>query len=253
MATQYKLLQIKYLWVKSVCHCILKISLKKVAVRNSPSSQKGQPKLSQACLNRCSHRFIIVLSKLRIGVFFQWAHKGLLKISLIFLIRQQEPNVQQTCMFKRKSLGPLACHMSEVMQSTKESEFTEHHCAWVYKLCVWRTSFNFQEIYSINKQLKWKANISSGSNIRENGSIFAILQNKCITSTNMSVYVCFLTLSEDLFYTSICFSSSYHPTNLKFGLGGKGFPNTTTRGQSAVFCTDLIVPWTPFDTCKHTV
>lgn len=118
MTRQYKLLQIKYLRVKSVCHCILKISLKKFAVRNRPSSQEGQLKLSQACLNRWSHRFIIVLSKLKIGVFFQWAHKGLLRISLIFIIRPQEPNVLQTCMFKRRSLGPLACHMSEVMQST---------------------------------------------------------------------------------------------------------------------------------------
>ncbi len=241
MTRQYKLLQIKYLRVKSVCHCFLKISLKKFAVRNRPSSHEGQPKLSQACLNRCSHRFIIVLSKLKIGVFFQWVGKDLHKISLIFRMRSQEPNVLQTCMFKRKSLGPLACHMSEVMQSTWESEFTEHHCTWVYKLCVWRTSFNFQQIYSVDKQLKWKANISSSPNIRENGSIFAILQNKCITSTNVSVHVCFLMLSEDLFYTSICFSSSYHPTNLKCGLGGKRASQYHNRwAERSVFAQTLL-------------
>lgn len=144
-------------------------------------------------------------------------------------------------MHGRKSVVPLVCRMSEVMQSTWESGFTEHHFTWVYKLCVWRTSFNVKEIYSVGKQLKWKANISSGSNIRENGSIFAILQNKRITSTNVSVHVCFLMLSEDLFYTSICFSGSYHPTNLKFGLGGKRVAQYhNTWAERSVFAQTLL-------------
>lgn len=147
-------------------------------------------------------------------------HKDLHKISLIFVMRPQETKCttnMHACSQKSRTFS-----LPHVRSDAKhlESEFTEHHCTWVYKVCVWRTSFNFQEIYSIDKQLKWKANISSGSNIRENESIFAILQNKRITSTNVSVHVCFLMLSEDLFYTSICFSGSYHPTNLKFGLAG---------------------------------